>query len=305
MKKIFILLIMVLLLSGIHAQTGNTDTNYTTRISSLKWMPDGKSILLGVVKHHKTNNQAPFFSKVFSYNIQSKELTFLFDDGSNLTTSPDGNIIAFMKRSERIRTTIYFYNLITKKQTTIKMDTLGKHGLSWSPDGKKLAYNILNKGAGNSGVDIFVVDLATKQVKQITQSSKHKSYDPQWSPDSKRIVYYFEKDDRRDQIWLTDINGSFHTNLTNDTTTHNYYPSWIDDSTIMYTQSPENLMMMKADGSKRQKIEGINATPVNYNKKANQFLYIKSEEENRLMLFDRKTNTAIEMIDGTKLGYLF
>ncbi len=305
MKKTLLLLLMAFLFSGIQAQTNNTDTNYTTRISSPKWMPDGKNILLGVVKHHKTNQEAPFFSKVFLYNIEGKKLAFLFDDGSNLTTSPDGNIIAYMKRGKQITDDIYLYNVTTKEQTVLKSDTPRKYGLTWSPDGKNLAYNILNKGVGESAVDIFIMDLGSKQVKQITQSGKYKSFDPQWSPDSKRIVYYLEKDDGHDQIWLTDINGSFHTNLTNDTTTHNYYPSWIDDNTIIYTQSPEKLMIMNADGSNRKKIEGINATPVKYNKKADQFLYIKSEEENRLMLFDRKTNTARELIDGTKLGQLF
>lgn len=287
------------------AQTNSTDSNYTTRISSIKWMPDGKAILLGIVKHHKTDRQAPFFSKVFLYPVQTGNLIFLFDDGSNLATSPDGKIIAFLKRSDKIRTTIYFYHMDTKKETGLQTDTLRKYGLTWSPDGKKMAYNVTKKEAGKSTTDIFILDLSTKHVQQITQSDGNQSYDPQWSPDSKRIVYYLEKGDSHDQVWLTDANGTFHTNLTRDTTTHNYFPSWIDDKTIVYTQSPFDLILMHEDGTNRQKIEGVNATPVKYNAKANKLVYIKSEEENKLMLFDWSTRTATELLDGTKLANLF
>lgn len=306
MKAMIVILLMAIPAFYSHAQT-NTDTNYTTRISSIKWMPDGKNILLGIVKHHKTNQKAKFFSKTFLYNIQSRQLTFLFDDGSNLASSPDGKIIAFLKRSEQTKSTIYFFNTDTKKETVFLSDTLGKYGLTWSPDGKKMAYNIRNKIAGKTtSTNIFVLDVATKQAKQITQSGNYHSFDPQWSPDSKRIVYYFEKGDHHDQIWLTDAEGNFHTNLTNDTTTHNYFPSWIDDNTIIYTQSPDDqLMMMNVNGTNRQKIEGIKATPVKYNAKAKKFVYIKSEEENKLILFDWQTRLATEILDGTKLMGLF
>ena len=305
MKRILVALMIMALAFRLAAQTKGIDTNYTTRISSVKWMPDGKAILLGIVKHHKTDHQAPFFSKVFLYNIQTAGLTFLFNDGGNLTTSPDGKTIAFLKRSEKIRSTIYFYHMDSKRETTLTTDTLGKYGLDWSPDGKKIAYNITNKEAGRSATDIIVLDLANKYVKQITKSGSHKSYEPKWSPDSKRIVYYFEKGDGHDQVWLTDANGSFHSNLTRDTTTHNYFPSWIDDKTIIYTRSPDELMMMQVDGTNRQKIEGVNATPVKYNAKARKLIYIKSEEENKLMLFDWQTKTAMELLDGTTLAKLF
>ena len=47
-------------------------------------------------------------------------------------------------------------------------------------------------------------------------------------------------------------------------------------------------MLMNSDGNNKQKIEGINSTPVKYNAKAGQLAYIKSEEENKLILFDWK-----------------
>src|SRR4030095_1475629 len=236
MKRINLIIGLLVISFISFSQTVTVDTNYATRAVSAVWMSDGNSLLIAVVKYHKTDRQAPFSSKVFKYDLSSKQLTPLFENGSNLAPSPDGKTIAFLKRDDNKRTDIYFFNTVTKKETVFKTDTSRKNSLEWSPDGKNLLYNISHGGTGqHATIDICVLNIATKQIKQITQSGKNKSYDPNWCPDSKRIVYYLEKGDGHDQIWLTDINGSFHTNLTNDTTTHNYFASWFDGQTIFYT----------------------------------------------------------------------
>ena len=74
---------------------GQIDTNYASRAVSAIWMPDGKSILISVVKYHKTDQKAPFFSKTFQYDIASKQITTLLENASNLAPSPDGGKIAF------------------------------------------------------------------------------------------------------------------------------------------------------------------------------------------------------------------
>jgi Tol biopolymer transport system component len=301
MRALFILLIAVNFTTAIVSQTNKVDTNYATRAVSAVWMPDGKSLLIAVVKYHKTDQKAPFFSKVFSYDISSKQITSLFENGSNLAPSPDGKTIAFLKRDDNKRADIYFYNRATKQETIFKTDTSRKNSLSWSPDGQNLLYNISHDGAGHATIDICVLNITTKQVKQITQSGKNKSYDPTWCPDGKKIIYYLEKGDGRDQIWLTDINGSFHTNLTNDTTTHNYFPSWFDEQTILYTQSPENIMMMNVNDKKKKRIEGINAEQVKYNTNSGYFVYVTTETDNDVILYDWKNKKQTTILDGTKM----
>jgi len=301
MKPLFILLITGHFTFVINAQTNKVDTSYATTAVSAGWMPDGKSLLIAVVKYHK-RGEAPFTSKVFNYDLGSKQLTYLFDNGGNLAPSPDGKTIAFLKRDDDKRTDIYFFNTVTKKETVFKTDTSGKNSLSWSPDGKYLMYNISTKGTRqHSVIDICVLNIATKQIKQITQSGGDKSYDPNWCPDSKKVVYYFEKGDGHDQIWITDINGSFQTNLTNDTTTHNYFPSWFDEQTIIYTQSPETIMMMTTNDGKRKKVEGINSDNVKYNSAAGKFVYITTEANNNVVLYDWKKRTQTIILDGAKM----
>src|SRR6185503_12873901 len=145
--------IMIILCSSVcFAQT---DTNYATRAVSAVWMPDGRSLLIAVVKYHKTDNKSPYFSKVFNYDIASKQTTSLFENGSNLAPSPDGKTIAFLKRDDNKRTGIYAFDLQTKKQNLLFSDTSGKNSLEWSPDGKNLVYNISYNGIGqHSTIDI-------------------------------------------------------------------------------------------------------------------------------------------------------
>ncbi len=302
MKALFILLCAIVFINPAKSQPSKVDTNYATRAVSAVWMPDGRSLLITVVKYHKTDQKAPFFSKVFKYEISSKQLTPLLENAGNLAPSPDGKTIAFLKRDDNKRSDIYFYNTITKQETIFKTDTSGKNSLSWSPDGKNLLYNISHGGRGRyATIDICVLNIATKQIKQVTKSGKDKSYDPNWGPDSRKIAYYLEKGDGHDQVWLTDINGTFHTDLTNDTTTHNYFPSWFDEQTIFYTQSPENIMMMNVNDKKKKKIEGINAEQVKYNITSGNFVYVTTETDNYVVLYDWKNKKQTTILDGTKM----
>ena len=283
-------------------QTNKPDTNYATRAVAATWMHDGRSLLISVVKFHKTDRQAPFFSKVFSYDLNSKQLTFLFEDGSNLAPSPDGKTIAFLKRDDDRRTDIFSYNRETKQEKIFYSDSSRKNALEWSPDGKNLLYNVSHGGTGqHSTIDICVLNITTKQVRQITQSGKDKSYDPNWCSDSKKIVYYLEKGDGHDQIWLTDLNGRFHTNLTNDTTTHNYFASWFDEQTVVYTQHPETIIMMNINDKSRKKVEGINSEHVKYNAVAGKLVYINNEMDNNVVLYDWNKKTKSAILDGAKM----
>lgn len=305
MKKIFVLLIIISVAGNALAQFNTTDTNYAVSIVSVEWIPDGKAILLSAVKFHKTDRKAPFFSKVFRYHLSTKQLEPMFENGSNLAPSPDGKIIAFLKRNDNKKANIYFYNTETKQETLFETDTTKKNALSWSPDGKKLMYNISYGGINQyATIDICVLDIATKQVKQITHSGKHKSYTPVWCPDSRKIVYYFEKGDNHDQIWLTDADGSFQKNLTNDTSTHNFFPSWLDEKTILYTQSPETIMTMNVDGRNRQKVEGVNSYLVKYNAASGQLAYITTQPDTKLVLFDWKKKTSTVLLNTSQLNVM-
>ena len=299
MKKIILL---GLLFFSIKAFTQTTaDSNFVTVITAANWMPDGKSLLLNVVKFDKTRKVPPVF-KGFTFTIEGKKLEPLGFDGGNRSASPDGKQLAYVKTKENNKGDIYLYDLVTKQETALVVDTFNKNSPNWSNDGKKIVYNRESNGRGRDAtLEICVVDIKTKEIKQVTESGKYKSYNPVWAPKGDQIVYYFEKGDNRDQIWLTDAKGSFHTNLTNDTSTHNFYPSWIDKNTIVYTLSPNNIMTMKTDGSNKQKIEGITSFLVRYNPATKQVAYVTQQPDSKLMLYDWEKKTTTTLLEPSSL----
>jgi Tol biopolymer transport system component len=301
MKKTVAACIPWLFISVALFSQNTADSNFVTVITAANWMPDGKSLLLNVVKYDKTRKVAPVF-RGFNFILDGKKLEPLGFDGSGRAASPDGKTLVFVKQKENNKSDIYLYDLATKRETALVIDTFYKASPNWSNDGKKIVYNRESNGRGRDAtLEICVVDIKTKEIKQVTESGGYKSYNPVWAPEGDQIVYYFEKGDNRDQVWLTDSKGSFHTNLTNDTTTHNFYPSWIDKNTIIYTWSPNNIMIMKTDGSNKQKIEGISSFLVKYNPATKKAAYITPSPDSKLMLYDWEKKITVVLLDQQAL----
>lgn len=303
MKKLLSFLAFSITIKG-YCQQSTPDTNFTIVITSAKWMPDGKALMLNVVNFDKTEKTPPV-SKGLYYKIADKKFEAAEFDGGGRTPSPDGKVIAFFNTTINKRRDIYLYDRITKQSSELVADTFSKFSLSWSPDGKKIAFNRKLTKHLESPVEVCIVDIKTKKVKQITESGNYKSYNPEWAPEGDKIVYYLEKGDGHDQVWLTDARGSFHTNLTNDTTTHNYFPSWLDKNTIIYTMNPETIMTMKIDGSNKQKVEGINTSNVKYNSATKKAIFVTPEPESNLVLFDWEKKANQILLKPSDLEKLF
>jgi len=276
-----------ILLSSFTLNAQGTDTSFKKFITSFSWMPDGQSLILNIIKIDKAE-KLPSSPTKYLFHLNTKTLKQLSIDGSGLAAAPNGKSIAYFKRIND-RPAIYLYELSTGKEQPIVVDTVRKGALTWSGDGNNLAYNISEGSGPSSSVEIVVCNLSTGEKKQITKGSPHKCYSPSWNPVSDQIAYYLEKGDGRDQIYLTDKNGSFHRNLTNDTTTLNYYPTWIDQSTIIYTQDPDKQIVFQLNGNKKEAIAGIKTAEAKYNSKTGKIAYI--ENEVRLVLYDMKSKT--------------
>jgi Tol biopolymer transport system component len=303
MKKIFFFLLFSVSLKSF-TQNPGADTNFVTIVTTANWVPDGKSLLLKIVRFDKTRKVSPV-AKSFSFDIKSRQLQTLFEGGSGLAESPDGKTIVFCKQNGKNKGDLYLYDIATKQQTALVTDTFHKFAPGWSPDGKQIVYNQESNGRGRDAtIDVCIVNVKTKEIKQVTQSGHYKSYNPEWAPEGDKIVYYLEKGDNHDQVWLTDSNGGFHTNLTNDTTAHNYYPSWFDRNTIIYTWDPGNIMTMQTDGSHKQKVEGLTSFLVKYNPATKKAVYITGQPDIKLMLFDWQKKTSVVLLGQKELKEL-
>ena len=95
---------------------------------------------------------------------------------------------------------------------------------SWSPNGQLLAFSWNRKyGPGDpGGVDIHVIDIASKNYIQLTHEAGSNDY-PSWAPDNRHIV--FERTiGRHSQIWSMLADGTEQHQLTH--AGDNFMPNW-------------------------------------------------------------------------------
>jgi hypothetical protein len=102
-----------------------------------------------------------------------------------MSWSPKGDRLAYFVRTEKERTLI-IQNVLTRKiEERIPLKSVDEpESPTFSPDGKTIAFAALRGGVG----DIFTVDLATKQVTNLTDDA-FADYGPVYSPDGTFIVY--------------------------------------------------------------------------------------------------------------------
>jgi tricorn protease len=113
----------------------------------------------------------------------------LTTDGNTLRfepmPSPDGKSIAFYDLNQHV----WILDKNTGRSVKVSDSQESVSGMSWSPDGKWLAYV---QAASNSFNQIFLVEVGTQ--KRITLTSdRSNSFNPQWSPDGNWIYFISDR----------------------------------------------------------------------------------------------------------------
>ena len=122
---------------------------------------------------------------------QSKGIEFIVTPGGRWNTvpwiswSPGGDRLAYFVRNEKSRTLI-FQDILTREIVDrVEMSTVDDpESPDVSPDGRKIAFAALQNGVG----DIFVLDLDTREVTNVTKDGFGDS-GPTWSPDGSYLIY--------------------------------------------------------------------------------------------------------------------
>jgi hypothetical protein len=148
-----------------------------------------------------------------------------------LSWSATGDRLAYFARTEKSRTLIMQDILTGDVKDRIEMRTLDEpESPDYSPDGKKVVFAALQNGVG----DIFVVDLATKDITNLTKDNFADSA-PTWSPDGQSVVY-LARISSNEKLFRIDLASGRKTQLTFGTHDDGA-AQWLDNDTIVFAST--------------------------------------------------------------------
>jgi len=277
------------------------DLHQLQSVSVVQLSPDGKQIVYTVTSREDPRSSS---SQIWLWDVasgQSKQLRA----GSRPRWSPDGKWIAcFGREDDRSGLIVVAPDsgettfLAAVQGTNHPLPGAGQR-LSWSPDSKSIAFVSATpgpetEGAGgdpvvitrylykptagegltrfndNRRMHIFVVDIETKKVSQLTDGVYYE-HSIDWSPNGEEILFISNREPNPDQFFNYDV---FAVKTTDDsirriTRTENveYKPRWSPDGrTIAYqgtrrgltssetTMEDTHVWLMDADGSNRREL---------------------------------------------------
>jgi WD40-like Beta Propeller Repeat len=148
-----------------------------------------------------------------------------------MSWSPKGDRLAFFVRTEKERTLI-IQNVLTRKiEERIPLKSVDEpESPAFAPDGRTIAFAALRGGVG----DIFTVDLATKQITNLTDDA-FADYGPVYSPDGTFIVYNARVSGNQ-KLFRFDLDTKKKTQLTFGTQDETA-ASFIDDNTLTFAST--------------------------------------------------------------------
>ncbi|MBX7169449.1 MAG: DPP IV N-terminal domain-containing protein [Pyrinomonadaceae bacterium] len=253
--------------------------------------PDGKSFVFA--------SDAKGNFDIYSQRIGGKNPTNLTEnsisDDTQPAFSPDGNRIAF--RSERSPAGIY---VMEATGENLRRVGDGAHP-SWSPDGKEIVVSTNGMDAPNVliGKDngLSIINLETGAKRELL---KQNAYFPTWSPNKKRIAYWFYPTaiGRRDIATISADGKAEPIVLTGEFALSNWNPVWSPDGKFLYFVSDKNgnwnfwrVAIDENSGKPLGEPEPI-VTPSKYSRHlafsadGKKMIYVQSETESNIQRVD-------------------
>jgi len=140
--------------------------------------------------------------------------------------SPDSRFVYFY-RGEQGRFEVFRVDIgegSTAEQVTALGGYVGNPDIS--PSGREMLVS-WNQGIAGNDYEVFVVDLETSALTQLTDNDANE-YTPTWSPDGSMIAFNSNRDGEQFDVWVMEASGRKPRKLV-DLHAHDYYTSWTPD----------------------------------------------------------------------------
>lgn len=144
--------------------------------------------------------------------------------------SPDGRYLAFSSRCnlvDEVKVELFQWDIDTGEVIQLTKDGYINASPAYSHDGRFLAYQSVRPGAG---ADIFLLNLETGEIANLTNHPESKDAHPTWSPDDSQIAFVSDRDGN-DEIYVMDVilepfaSGANPVNITNHPA-KDFEPAW-------------------------------------------------------------------------------
>ncbi|RKU11387.1 hypothetical protein C6502_08430 [Candidatus Poribacteria bacterium] len=141
--------------------------------------------------------------------------------------SPDGTEVVFVAHSSNI----FKLNIATRQLEQLTNNAerhIRYEHLDWSPDGQKILFLMITDVVEGPQTDLCVMDIKRHQIRHILQpDSPMWIANPNWSPDSEHIIYYYQDTGvGRAGISIISNDGNDIVNITSHPFTRVDLPTW-------------------------------------------------------------------------------
>lgn len=202
-----------------------TSPRFLTKGSCGRWSPDSQHIIYSTYSGDKTIDQKIYVIDVSDATlVKTSYLTTDLDYIGNAIYSPDGKKIAFEGVKDE-RWSIYLINTNGSEFSELTPMLPDATSPVWSPNGQNLAF-IAHSSHSEPG-EIYVIDINSTNVINISNSPTWDDGYPSWSPDSSMIVFMSQRETGFFNIYVVNIDGTGLKRLTKaDSTIEFMYPNW-------------------------------------------------------------------------------